>query len=352
MFLPNMSKEKYYFLNLSKLVLITFIYFAKYTNKESIYIQSTYYHNEYNYLAERPIDFTDPIIYNEKNILKDYISRLSSSKLPSVKYIYLNERTRFETFIILLSKTIFFCEILKCKRIILNKHYLFKNNLFYRKYKIHISLYNFIDYSYLIIDKSLSFIYYVNILNPEIRIKPFLSEVLANIPQYKINPKDIFIYFRNHQSNIFDHVSPPLCFFESILNSTNTTKIRIISNFDSNPTIEKILSEYNNSVFEQDLSFMDKLGYLSKAYTIISSNDYFIYCIYMINNNLKTVYEFELNYLTIPVYDEEEYFKLFQEKNISFNRFDVDRKYRFEFFNQPDGFSKLYFILNYNCQLL
>ena len=126
------------------------------------------------------------------------------------------------------------------------------------------------------------------------------------------------LYVKSHYSFIFDHIYPPLCFYESILNSDNFTKIKIISKYGNNIIIEKILKKYNNSEFQTNIPFKKEIGYLSNAYNIISSNNYFIYCIYMINCKLRKVYEIELNYLGIPVYDESEFFKLFSEKNISY----------------------------------
>ena len=70
----------------------------------------------------------------------------------------------------------------------------------------------------------------------------------------------------------------------------------------------------------------------------------------MINSKLKKVYEIELNYLGIPVYDESEFFKLFNEKNISFYKFDSNHLYRNKYFNQKNSYSKFFLMLNYICQ--
>ena len=248
----------------------------------------------------------------------NYISNNVHFKLNSIKYIYFRGYPNFEALIILLSKAIFFCEILKCKRIFLNKNNFIKKSLFYRKYRMHINIYNHNKYNYLIVDESYIFLYYNQHLNPEIRINTFLYELLLNIPKLNTKPNEIFIYVKSHYSFIFDHIYPPLCFYESILNSDNFTKIKIISKYGNNIIIEKILKKYNNSEFQTNIPFKKEIGYLSNAYNIISSNNYFIYCIYMINCKLRKVYEIELNYLGIPVYDESEFFKLFSEKNISY----------------------------------
>lgn len=259
--------------------------------------------------------------------------------------------TKFYKKLILLAKTLFYCEILKCKRIFLHYNYWFiKKSIIYRKFKLHLYINNRAQCT-LIKDNSFIFLYYATYLNPDLKkISLFLPEVLRNLPKYIITSNELFIYIYTIGSFVFDIMYPPLCFYENILSSNNFTKIRIISD-EHSFIISRLLEKYNNIKYESELSFKKKIGYLSNAYNIIGFNSYFFYFIYLFNNNLKNVYEFVINYLDEPIFDEIKFIELFIRKNISFFKYDIDYDYKNKFFSLPDMYSRFNLMLNYNCNI-
>ena len=64
------------------------------------------------------------IISREKKKLLSYLSKKMKNNITKIDTIFLNYTAKFGNQIILLNKAIFYCEILKCKRIFVNKCYL------------------------------------------------------------------------------------------------------------------------------------------------------------------------------------------------------------------------------------
>ena len=75
----------------------------------------------------------------EKSKLLEFISNATSKNITIVKYIYLKKRSRFGNQLFLIYRTIFYCEILGCKKIILEKNqnnWFIKNKIIYKKKKM------------------------------------------------------------------------------------------------------------------------------------------------------------------------------------------------------------------------
>ena len=139
------------------------------------------------------------IIFKEKEYLLNHISRCNKRKVTQINFIFLDFSCRFGNQLILLNKAIFYCEILKCKKIILNRNYYWfiKNKILYRKYKMSIEI-NKEDkfyYNNIIIDKSKSFFWFFKYFYPQYRTYILKKEILRNIPNIKINPNDIILIF-------------------------------------------------------------------------------------------------------------------------------------------------------------
>jgi hypothetical protein len=135
--------------------------------------------------------------------------------------IYLKGKLRFGNDLVTLNNAIFFCEILGCKKLILEK---FEN--FYIKHKILDSKYNMtIEPSYLNTDllekstvlPSVFFFYHYQYIKPENRLYLLKSEILNNLPKVETNPNDLYMHIRS--GDIFemrikaDYSQPPLCFY-------------------------------------------------------------------------------------------------------------------------------------------
>ena len=78
----------------------------------------------------------------EKKELLNMISESIGRKITSVNIIFLSQKMRFGNQIILINLAIFFCEILGCKKIILDKNWnwFIKNKIIYKKYRMIIDV--------------------------------------------------------------------------------------------------------------------------------------------------------------------------------------------------------------------
>jgi hypothetical protein len=202
--------------------------------------------------------------------------------------------------LVTLNNAIFFCEILGCKKLILEK---FEN--FYIKHKILDSKYNMtIEPSYLNTDllekstvlPSVFFFYHYQYIKPENRLYLLKSEILNNLPKVETNPNDLYMHIRS--GDIFEmpiktHYSqPPLCFYQKIMKNYKFRKVFIISENISNPVINILLKEfviirYNKNQLNYDIS------YLANSYNIVSSMSSFLTNIIKFNDKLKFLWEYD-----------------------------------------------------------
>ena len=108
----------------------------------------------------------NPIIL-EKNKLLAFLSKCIEKNITKVKYIFLSPGLRFGNKIKHLENVIFYCHILKCKKILLDKKnfWFIRKNLKIKKYKMSIEIKNEKDImsdNSIIIDKTNNFFYYNN----------------------------------------------------------------------------------------------------------------------------------------------------------------------------------------------
>ncbi len=115
----NCLKNFFFFINI---VLLTVLNNFKKKNLNKNIIINQYFPVKVGKLLNPPKDRNAYIFEKEKKGLLKYLSRCSKRKIEKVESIFLNVTARFGNQLILINKVIFFCEILKCKRII----YLYK----------------------------------------------------------------------------------------------------------------------------------------------------------------------------------------------------------------------------------
>ena len=125
-----------------KILLILGLLFHK--NKEIIILKSIkdikiINVNKFFELKEKSKDPNALLILKEKESFFNFISNISKHKINSVDTIFLTQNYKFGNIIIILNKVLFYCEIIKCKKIILNK-----KNAWYIKNKIVDPEYKFI----------------------------------------------------------------------------------------------------------------------------------------------------------------------------------------------------------------
>lgn len=200
-------------------------------------------------------------------------------------------------------KVIFYCEIINCKRIIINSNYFWyiKKIIYNNKYKMIIKPSSkIIEYPSTIFDKTFFFFKYINIFKPEFRINLLKKEIIKNLPKLKfnINKSDLIIYIRS--GDIFNkpckfYSQPPFCFYQKILLNFYFKTIYIISEDKRNPVINLLLNNFPKIVYNRNNIKLD-MTYLLNAYNIVFAKSTFLISIIQFNNNLEKLYEFDLNF--------------------------------------------------------
>ena len=208
-------------------------------------------------LKDKTKVLNDLLILKEKESFFKFLSNISEHKITSVDTIFLTQDYKFGNIIIILNKILFYCEIIKCKRIVLdqNKAWYIKNKIFNPEYNISIEIGDPKKYDpkNTIFDTSDNFLYYYAYIKPEFRAYILRNEILNNLPKVEVNFNDLFIYIRSgdiFKINNTHYAQPPLCFYKNIINNFNNfTKIYIIAQDNINPVINKLIKEYPKIIF-------------------------------------------------------------------------------------------------------
>ena len=285
-------------------------------------------------LNEKPKRNNDSLILIEKESLLELLSNYSGHKIINVDTIYLGSKARLGNQLILLSKVIFFCEILGCKRIITKPNWFIKRKVYYKKYNMTIEVKNklFFGNKKIIYDKTCNWLYYFSHIKPEIRIDIIKKEILNNIPKIEANNSELFIHIRS--GDIFEkaeahneyYSQPPLCFYQKIIKSYKFNKIYIISENKLNPIIDKLILEYPYIIFNENKIELD-MAYLIYAYNIVGSISTFINMIIRLNNNLKFFWEYDLPSIESKIiHCHHSLFKPY--KNVTYFRMEPSENYK------------------------
>ena len=248
------------------------------------------------------IDFTynknESILLKEKNELLVFYSKRAKKNITSIKKIFLNFSCNFGNQLILLNKAIFLCEILGCKRIILNKkiYWFLRNKIIDRKNKMIIEIGESKDYKNknIIIDNTNNLFWYFKYIRPVFRPKLLQKEILLNLPKIKVNPNALFIYIRS--GDIFQNFNyyrqPPLCFYQKILKNFKYKTIYIISENNNNPVIDLLINQFPQIIFKQNSLKID-IAYLIYSFNLVFAFSTFVNWTIKYNNNLKNIWYFK-----------------------------------------------------------
>lgn len=309
-------------------------------------------------LKDKPMNYNDPLIYKERENLLEFLSNNSNRKITKVDTLYFAANFRIGNQLILLSKAIFFCEILHCKRILLNERKWFiKNKIYYDKYNITIETIkkNFIHNRYMVRDFSYNWLFYFSYIRPEIRIDILKNEILNNLPKVNINRDELFIHIRSgdifKKSKEYDefYSQPPLCFYETIIKNNQFRKIVIISENRLNPVIDKLTLEYPYIIFNENKIEID-IAYLVYAYNIVGSISTFINMLIRLNDNLNYFWEYNLPTLNSKIiHCHHSYFKPF--KNITYFSMEPSENYKQKMEKWNCTLDQLEEMLNERCTI-
>ena len=222
-------------------------------------------------------------MHNIKRTLQYKIYKHSNKNLTYINTLYINGNSRFGNYFISLNNAIIFCEVMRCKTIIIdnNKNDFIKDKIFYKKYNITIDFNNFsnyIDNNSIILNEKF-FRYELNFTDfgKVNRFYVLRDEIIKNLPKVKININDLYIYIRG--GDIFRHLNksaphytqPPLCFYRKILNEFNFREVTIISEDILNPVISILLQEYSFIKYKKNNIKLD-ISYLANSFLIFGKN--------------------------------------------------------------------------------
>ena len=315
--------------------------------------------NTLNYLLsldELPEDQKE-ISKIKPKILKQ-ISNRARKKLTNLDTVFIPEIGGYGNTLLELNNIIFYCEILGCKEIILNKnnrrhHWHFNNTVFSNKTNLTIRVGDNVNCFSNNTVCHLSRIYFSPIIiKTKIRTDVIKNEIINNLPKIKAEPNDLYMHIRS--GNIFGHhfihsfyAQPPLCFYEKIINNFKFNKIYIIAQNNANIIINKLTNKYHNVIFKKN-SIDKDIASLVYAFNIVGSISSFFLMTIKLNDNLKNVWEYDLYRLKEKFFHLHYHFFKFPKK---FNIYTMmpSEKYRREMFNWKKRESQIKLMLEEDC---
>jgi hypothetical protein len=348
--------------NLLKFKLIIFIiiifnikYFVLTKIKNNIKIDElNYYLNNFDLLVKKPSNITDNILLEEK---KSIINLLSNNRnLTVLNTIFLNKECNFGNCIVFLNKLIFYCEIIKCKNIILNKdfYWFIKNNITISDYNITISVDDYKNYnnSIALIYDSWDLFFSFFKIKPEIRIHYLRNEIILNLPKIVTHEKDLFIHIRS--GDIFfsiihsPYAQPPLCFYNDILTNFKFRSIYLISQDSRSPLIKKLLKlfpiiSYSQKTIKEDISL------LINAYNIVNSVSSFVNSIIQLNYNLQYLWEYNIYHMHEKIYAYNHEFNKYPHNNYTIFRMEPSFCYINKMYHWKNRKSQIALMLKEKC---
>ena len=255
------------------------------------------------------------ISYNNTSLLKEYrdkilkrFSRKLSKNITSIDNLYINYYLKFGNQLVLFNKAIFYCEIIKCKKIFVHPW-----NNFYIRHTINDQQFNLYiekekkreDYS-----NKLSAYYYPYyqflFIKPENRFALFKGEILRNLPNVQTNQSDLYIHIRGGDIFIRPRVGnaysqPPYCFYDAAINNNKYDNIYLFSMDELNPVLKKLIKRHKNIIYKK-MNRAYAIAYLANAYNIVGSISSFITEIIKLNDKLKNLYEYDIYHIKEKIY--------------------------------------------------
>lgn len=342
-----MRKYSFYFKELIFFILIIIIYIINpNNNKYRIklnFINPNNTKNIINFLKTN-----DSLSEREKFF--QFLSKSNGKKITRIKSIFLNYNARFGNMLIIIYKSLYFCKIIGCKKVILNKNkcWYIKNKIIFHKDKVAIDVNekkNINNSNILMADSHFFFFYYNEIINPTYYINLFRGEIMNNLPNVVINKNDLCIYMRS--GDIFNNpvskngqnrAQPPLCFFTKILNHITFRKVKIVCEDNKNPVIKHLLKLYSHVRYHKRDLKLD-VSYLVNAINIAGGGySTFFNGILLLNKNLENLWLFK--YKIEPI----------RKKNNIETFFEKNGKFPYIMYSSKDFIRKMYPWLNSKVQ--
>lgn len=221
--------------------------------------------------------------FSKQNLINEIYKRIRRN-LFHINSIYITGRAKFGNMIISINNAIIICELIGCKKIIIqNNNIVFINHkIFYPKYNITIEPNQLIkDDQNIFLDNW--FFFYLNIkdFRDVNRFNILKQEILHNLPKLIVDHNNLSIYIRSGdifsilKRSIYSYAQPPLCFYENILNTFKFRQVNIISANNLNPVIPILLKKYSYIKFKKHGIKYD-IAYLVNSFNIVSAKSSFV----------------------------------------------------------------------------
>jgi len=266
---------------------------------------------KYSILNTIPKSF---LINNKKKLMKktilSKIFKITQRNINNVSTLFVKGMARFGNLFISINNAIIYCELLSCKKIIIeysNKIYI-NRTIFYKKRNFTIQpnhTFNYIENNNsVIIDNYFLFFNGFRYLRNVYRLNIFKSQLFNNLPKVITHPYELYIYIRS--SDIFSqsyknstrgYFQPPLCFYLKILDYFKFKKVFIISQDNLNPVIPKLLHKYSFIHKKKDSLKLD-ISYLTNSYNMIAAKSTLFSTSIKFNDKLKFLWEFDCSSLS------------------------------------------------------
>ena len=270
--------------------------------------------------------------------------------------MFINTFCNFGNCIVILNKLIFYCEIIGCKNIILNKdtYWFIKNNVTINSSNFTIFTDDNQKYnnSYSFFYDSLDIYFSLFKIKEEVRINYLRDEILLNLPKMETHEKDLYIHIRS--GDAFDkeplslYAQPPLCFYNNILKNFKFRNIYIISSDTQNPIIFKLLDEFPNICFMQN-NIKQDISLLINAYNIVNSVSSFVNSIIQLNYNLLYLWEYNIYHIDEKVKHFFHDFNIHPYNNYTVFRMEPSSCYLNKMYKWKNIRSQIYLMLKEKC---
>ena len=296
-----------------------------------------------------------------EEIFNVFMKKNINDKIKNVNSIYIDVNFRFGNLISFFTKVINFCEIIHCKKIILNEEkfwFIDKSiNLTYKNISFKIG--NNSDYksSCFLYNKPWAFYFDFFNVKPEIKIHNFRNAILHNLPKMNTSKNELFIHVRS--GNIFNsyihhlYSQPPLCFYKRVLINFNElllnfTNIYLIAQDNNNPVINELIKKYP-SIKNTRSSMKEDIALLINAYNIVCSISSFLSSILQLNYNFEYLWDYN-------IYRNEEKIRHFHydfnelpHNNFTIFRMEPSKKYKEKMYEWKSSRSQLKLMLKDKC---
>ena len=254
------------------------------------------------------------LINNKKKIIKKILlSKIFKStriNINNTSILFIKGKTRFGNLFISINNAIIYCELLCCKKIIIehsNNIYI-NHSIFYNKSNFTIEsnqAFNYIgNYNSIILNAQFLFFEGFRYFGNVNRFYIFKKQLINNLPKVVTHPNDLYIYIRSGDIFLLSYIyyirgyfQPPLCFYKKILDNFKFNKVFIISQDNLNPVIQKLLNKYSYIRKKKNELKVD-ISYLINSYNLVAGKSSFFLTSIKFNDKLKFLWEYDCSSLS------------------------------------------------------